>query len=146
MSHINDNLKNINERSDTIDIYNQDTESQNIDKSNNLNKSFVSKRILCELIKSDLEENDKNIANEISKKLDYLVDVILNECDHKVHYIQNFMCYIVEINSELIRLLPDYKNLKEDLNIRFIIPAKNFYNFAIEVYFSIDNLFNVNII
>jgi hypothetical protein len=111
---------------------------------NNLTtKSIVSKRILCELIKSDENENEKLALCEISKKLDLLLDVILNKCENKIHYIQLFMCFIVEINSELIRILPEYNNLNEDLNMRFIIPAKNIYNFALEVYFSIHDLYNV---
>jgi hypothetical protein len=114
------------------------------DKTSNTNIKHISKRILCELIKSDINVNEKEIANEISKKLDYLLDVILNKSENKIHYIQLFMCFIVEINSELIRILPEYKNIDENLNMRFIIIAKNIYNFSIEVYFSLNDLYNVS--
>jgi hypothetical protein len=114
------------------------------DKTNNSNIKHISKRILCELIKSDINESEKQTAYEISKKLDFLLDVILNRCENKIHYIQLFMCFIVEINSELIRILPEYNNLNQDLNMRFIITAKNIYNFAIEVYFSLHDLYNVS--
>ncbi len=103
----------------------------------------VSKRILCELIKTEIDDQEKEIAYEISKKLDFLIEMILNKCENKIHYIQLFMCFIVEINSELIRLLPQYQNMTDDLNIRFILPAKNIYNFALEVYFSLNDLYNV---
>ena len=110
------------------------------------NIKYITKRILCELIKTDIDENERQTAYEISKKLDNLIELILNKCDNKIHFIQLFMCFIVEINSELIRILPEYQNLSEDVNMRFIIPAKNIYNFALEVYFSIHDLFNVKLI
>jgi hypothetical protein len=108
-----------------------------------MSKSFVSKRILCELLKSDTDEKEKEKVLEISKKLDFLIDIILNKGDNKIHYINGFMCYIVEINTELIKILPEYSDLQEDLHLRFIIPAKNIYNFAMEVYFSIHDLYQV---
>ena len=103
----------------------------------------ISKRILCELIKSDIDDKEKEVAYEISKKLDFLVEMILNKCENKIHYIQFFMCFIVEINSELIRMLPQYQDLSDDFNLRFIITAKNLYNFALEIYFSLNDLYNV---
>lgn len=104
----------------------------------------ISKRILCELVKSEIDDKEKEVAYEISKKLDFLIEMILNKCENKIHYIQKFMCFIVEINSELIRMLPQYQDLKEDLNLRFIITSKNIYNFALEIYFSLNDLFNVH--
>jgi hypothetical protein len=104
---------------------------------------LISKRLLCELSKSEEDESERKIVFEISKKLDFLIEIILNKYDNKIHYIQNFMCYIVEINSEIIRLLPEFENLKSDINLRFIITAKNIYNYALEVYFSLHDLYNV---
>lgn len=109
----------------------------------NSNKSFISKRILCELLKSDVDEREKAIANDASQKFDFLIDIILNRGENKIHFINQFMCYIVEINSELIKILPEYKDSSEDINLRFIIPAKNIYNYAVEVYFSIHDLYQV---
>lgn len=95
------------------------------------------------MIKSDVDENEKNIIYEISKKLDYLIEMILNKCENKFYYVQMFICYIVEINSELIKLLPEFRNFKHDINLRYIISAKNIYNYAIEIYFSLQDLHNV---
>jgi len=104
---------------------------------------MISKRILCELIKSDVDENEKNIVYEISTKLDYLIEIILNKSENKTYFIQMFICYIVEINSELIKLLPEFSHFNHDINLRYIISAKNIYNFAMEVYFSLYDLYNV---
>ncbi len=119
------------------------TSNSNLKKQSR--KSIVSKRILCELVKSDITAEEKTTANEISQRLEFFIDLILNKCNNKIHFIQYFMCYIVEINSELIRMIPEYKDLSHNLNLRFIMPAKNLYNFAIEVYFSLHDLYNVRL-
>jgi hypothetical protein len=106
-------------------------------------RNLFSKRILCELIKSEKNEEENLKVIQISNKLSNFIDVILNKSQNKFHFIQDFLCYIVEINSELIRILPEYQDLKEDINIRYIIPAKNVYNFAIEIYFALYDLYNV---
>jgi len=95
------------------------------------------------LIRSQITDNEQNTAKEISHKLEFLIDLILNKCENKIHFIQLFMCNIVEINSDLIRMIPEYKDLSEDMNLRFIMPSKNIYNYAVEVYFSIHDLYNV---
>ena len=96
-----------------------------------------------ELIKSNVVESEQNIIYEISNKLDQFVEIILNKCENKIYYINMFCCYIVEINSDMIKLLPEFSNLNNDINLRYIILAKNIYNYAIEVYFSIHDLYNV---
>jgi hypothetical protein len=147
----NPNFQEYNIMTPVIEHDNSGTNSVNNCSLNNdinmntPNKSIISKRILCELIKSDTSEREQEIVYQISKKLDFLIDVILNKCENKIHFIQLFMCFIVEINSELIRMIPEYTNMTDNLNIRFIMPAKNIYNFAIEVYFSIYDLYNVRI-
>ena len=95
------------------------------------------------MIRSQITDNEQNTAKEISHKLEFLIDLILNKCENKIHFIQLFMCNIVEINSDLIRMIPEYKDLSEDMNLRFIMPSKNIYNYAVEVYFSIHDLYNV---
>ena len=117
-----------------------------LNTSNNSNgNKLISKRIFSELTKCDINESQQQMINELSYKLDYLVDVILNKCENKFHCVQLFICNIVEINSELIRILPEYKNFTDDINLRFIIPSKNIYNFAIEIYFSLNDLYNIDI-
>jgi len=108
----------------------------------NPRKTF-SKRIFCELIKSDSNQKEEEIICDIGQKLNDLIEMILNNSENKIYFVQMFICYIVEINSELIRLLPEFKDINDDIYIRYIISAKNIYNYAIEVYFSINDMYNV---
>ena len=110
----------------------------------NCSGKFFSQRIYSELTKVDIDSDQKQMVTEMSYKLDGLIDVILNKCENKLHPINLFICNIVEINDELIRLLPEYKDV-HDVNLRFIMPAKNIYNFAIEIYFSINDLYNIDL-
>jgi hypothetical protein len=126
-----------------------DIEHQNanvsIDTINtNFSRNIYSKRILCELIKSETNEEENIKITEISNKFSFFIEVILNKSQNKFHFIQDLLCYIVEINSELIKILPEYNDLNEEINLRYIIPAKNVYNFALEIYFVLYDLYNVN--
>ncbi len=101
------------------------------------------KRILCELIKSEDNKKEEKIITEIGQNLDILVDMILNKSENKINYIQSFICNIIEINTELIKMLPNFENLKDDIFIRYILSSKQIYNLALEIYFSINDLYNV---
>jgi hypothetical protein len=143
INQLNDENNNINCNNNLNRNISISVSTQNSKRKKTNTKSFVSKRILCELIKSDISEKEKSTAKEISHKLEFLIDLILNKSQYKIHFIQLFMCNIVEINSELIRMIPEYSDMTENLNLRFIMPAKNIYNYAVEVYFSINDLYNV---
>lgn len=104
-----------------------------------------SKRILCELIKSECEDWEKEKITEIANKVNPILDLILNKNKGKINVMQNFITYIIEVDSELIKTLPEYENLEDEIFLRFIITAKNLYNYAFEVYFSLYDLFNVRI-
>jgi len=71
--------------------------------------------------------------------------MILNQTKNKFYCIQDFLCYIVEINSELIRIFPEYKELNDDINLRFIVIAKNVYNLAFEIYFTLHDLYKIEL-
>jgi len=79
------------------------------------------------------------------KKVSHLVDMILNQTQNKFHYIQDFLCFIVEINSELIRIFPEYAGLADDINLRFIVIARNVYNLAFEIYFALHDLYKISV-
>lgn len=108
-----------------------------------VNKTY-SKRIICELVKSENNKTENELAIEISEKVNNLVDMILNHSQNKFYCIKEFLCYIVEINSDLIRIFPEYKDLKDDMNLRFIVISKNVYNLAFEIYFTLHDLYKVN--
>jgi hypothetical protein len=95
------------------------------------------------LIKSEENKQEEQIFAEIGQNLDSLVDMILNKSDNKISYIQSSICNIVEINTELIKMLPDFENLKDDIFIRYIVSSKQIYNLAVEIYFSINDMVNV---
>ncbi len=108
-----------------------------------LENKVYSKRILCELVKTENDNIENMMVMDISHKVSNLVDMILNQSQNKFYCIQDFLCYIVEINSELIRIFPEYKDLKDDTNLRFIVTAKNVYNLAFEIYFTLHDLYKV---
>jgi hypothetical protein len=159
--HLNKNNKQLidlmdldkNEKN-TNNIINQSSNNNIINNNTNIttavntevNSQVVSKRILCELVKFETSEEENLRITEISSKFDHFTSVILNKSQNKYHFIQDFLCYIVEINSELIKVLPEYKDLTDNVNIRFIVPSKNLYNFALEIYFALYDLYNVTLI
>ena len=141
-----------------MDEKNKNNNDNNINKNENITKEsddiimenkkekIYSKRILCELVKSENNETENKLALEISEKVTHLFDMILNQSQNKFYCIQEFLCYIVEINSELIRIFPEYKDLSDDINLRFIITSKNIYNLAFEIYFTLHDLYKVCLI
>ena len=125
---------------DVESIYEKENKNGGIDDF-----KFIKKRILCELIKTESEECEKKEITEIANSLNPVLDIIINRNHAKVSHLQNFITYFVELHSDLVKTFPEYKDLKEDSTFRFIITAKNIYNFAFEVYFTLYDLYNVNI-
>jgi hypothetical protein len=95
-------------------------------------------------LKNDCDENQANYIKEMAGKFDRVIDIILNKFNTKHHFIQDFVCYIVELNKDIINLHPNYQNYKNDINLRFIITSKNIYYIAIEFYFILHDLYEVN--
>lgn len=122
-------------RSSSSDIKSIKQESANV----------YSKRLLCEIFKTDYNQVQMQCIVEMADKFDKMIDIILNKFNNNHHFIQEFICYIVEINNNIINLHPDYANFKEETNLRFIVTAKNIYNFAIELFYALHDLYNVRI-
>lgn len=111
------------------------------DNNSYISNTEYSKRVISELIKCEIDDDTRAKINEISQKVDELfLDVLLNQNDKNINLINSFVCYIIEINSAIIKLIPEYINLRDDLSLRFIVPAKNMYNKFFEIYFSIYDL------
>ena len=93
------------------------------------------------LINNEMEIEEENKINEISEKVfDLFLDVLIYYGERSINIIKPFICYIVEINSNIIKILPEYKNLEENLIIRFIVPAIEIYHRVFEIYASIYDL------
>jgi hypothetical protein len=110
------------------------------------NTSFYSKRLLSELTKCEIEEGMKKLIDDISTKIEdnYLDNLINNQKNCYLTTISYFLCYIIEITSDMIREIPEFKNIKEDITLRFMVTAKNIYLKASEVYFSLFDLSYTN--
>ena len=120
-------------------IQEQSKKDAEIKKKDN---TLYSKRLLSELIRCEVEPNMENLIKEISSKIDEtMLDKMINsKTNCTINLIQCFICYNVEINSDIIKSIPEYANLKEDITMKFIVPAKDIYNRFVEIYFSLYDL------
>lgn len=109
--------------------------------------NICKKPVLCEMTQVQVNETELQYLQDITFKAEYLTDLILDREDSntKVQFIRNFLCFIVEINSDLISLFPEFENVPENMNLRVIIAARNIYLVALEVYFSLNDLYDINI-
>lgn len=143
----NSNNSNNNSLSTSFKKNSEEEKEFNFTQIQNLSigqeNQIIKKRLLCELIKSEENLQEEKTFEEIGQNIDPLIDLILNKSENKINYIQSFICNIVEINTELIKLLPSFENLKDDVFIRYIISSKQIYNLAVEIYFSINDIYNV---
>lgn len=106
------------------------------------NVSFYSKRILSEITKCEVDEKFKMEIDEISQKVDELIlDVLINQKENtSINIISAFICYIVEVPANIIKIIPEFSEMEHDLTLRFIVTAKNIYNRVMEIYLSIFDL------
>jgi len=121
------------------------TSNDEFDKNNTSTTNEFSKRILCELLKTEYNEEQIKFIMDMANKFNKIIDIIINKFKNKHHFIQDFICYIVEINNELINLHPEYTDFKEETHLRFILTAKNIYNFAIELFYALNDLYNIDL-
>ena len=110
------------------------------------NYSFYSKRLLSELTKCEVSPQIQNLIDEISNKIEenYLDSLINNQYNCSINQIHPFLCYICEITPDFIRNIPEYKDIKYDLTLKFIVPAINIYYSILEIYFSLCDLTYTN--
>ena len=94
------------------------------------NVSFYSKRILSEITKCEVDEKFKMEIDEVSQKVDELIlDVLINQKENtSINIISAFICYIVEVPANIIKIIPEFSEMEHDLTLRFIVNAKNIYN------------------
>ena len=134
-----DNNSKVKNDSDSMQI---DDNSYSTASNTDENVSFYSKRILSELTKCEVDDSLKGQIDAISQKVDeQILDVMINQKENtSINMISFFICYIVEIPSNIIKIIPEYKDITYDLTLRFIVSAKNIYNRVMEIYLSIIDL------
>jgi len=120
--------------------------SSNHSNSDTNNTSFYSKRLLSELTKCEIKEEMKKLIDDISAKIEdnYLDNLLNTKKNCYLTTVSYFLCYLIEINSDMIREIPEFKNIKEDITLRFMVTAKNIYHISYEIYFSLFDLSYTN--
>lgn len=135
---LQNNQKEINKNEKYENIKNE--------KENNLNHSYYSKRVLSELVKCETDSKTLNLINQLGKKIDEIyLDKLLNSKYKMTTLMGNFICYIVEFNSDMIKSFLGYEKIPKDLCLRFIVPAKELYHFILELFTLLTGLSYTNI-
>ena len=136
----NPGIININSISNTTPGSGYDNETISSTNSSLGDNQIFSKRILCELVKSNLDESTAQIIQAVSSCIDisYFDSMLMQKKNDDLELINPFICYIIELNSSVFN--STFHNLPGDFIFRFIFPAKNIYVHALEIYFSIHDL------
>ena len=124
------------------DIQMNNDDSSTLSNTSSENKVVYSKLIFGQLSKCEVSENIKSEIDSISQRVDEsILDVLINQNKNcSVSVIGSFICYLVEITENIIKLIPEFSHLKEKVTLRFIVSAKNIYNKVLEIYFSLSDL------
>ena len=156
-SNNSNNLGNLNNTNSTINniglndslslpLFNNFDSFLNSENNNKINNNIYSKRIVSELIKSEVDNKTMEIIEEVSKIIDekYL-DKFLNNPSKIVTMIQYFCCYIVEFTPDMLtNICPQYKDVLKNFGIKFIVLAKELYNTTMEIFSTIYDLSYTN--
>ena len=130
----------------SLPLFNNFDSFLNSENNNKINNNIYSKRIVSELIKSEVDNKTMEIIEEVSKIIDekYL-DKFLNNPSKIVTMIQYFCCYIVEFTPDMLtNICPQYKDVLKNFGIKFIVLAKELYNTTMEIFSTIYDLSYTN--
>ena len=130
----------------SLPLFNNFDSFLNSENNNKINNNIYSKRIVSELIKSEVDNKTMEIIEEVSKIIDekYL-DKFLNNPSKIVILIQYFCCYIVEFTPDMLtNICPQYKDVLKNFGIKFIVLAKELYNTTMEIFSTIYDLSYTN--
>ena len=142
---INDNINNNNNNNNNVindmNINNNNNFPQNFN-SNLLGTQTFTKRIFSFMVKSNLDNPNQEYIEKLSKIIEekYLDYNINNSIKSKKTFIGNFLCYIYQFNSDMIKKIDGYENVPDELNLVYIVPAKEMYNNFFEIFFTLSNL------
>ena len=123
-------------------------------KPNNQNNIIInnsqdkySHRVMDELITNKIDDKTMEIITQVAKKIDeeYL-DFLLNNSTKPILIFQYFSCYIATFTPKMLQNIdPINAKILENINIKFIILARESYNIAMELFCSIYDLTATNL-
>ena len=149
------NQNNINE----IKMNKQEFVNSNINENKNLFKpniiintplnknNMYSHRLIDELIKNKIDDNTMEKIIQVAKKIDenYL-DFILNNSNKPILFFDYFACYVATFTPKMLQDIdPETAKNLGNVNIKFIILAKELYNSSMELFCSIYDLTSTNL-
>lgn len=148
MNTINQITKNyLDEQNSNSNIFNNDS-NMNIDNESSeegQNCSIYSKRVMSELVKYEPDNVSLDHIKKISQIIDEkFLDKELNE-KKTLHVVGSFVCYLVDFCSDFIKTIPGCENAPNDLTLEFIVPVKELYNLVMEIFFSISDLYFIDL-
>ena len=113
-----------------------------------LNKNnMYSHRLIDELIKNKIDDNTMEKIIQVAKKIDenYL-DFILNNSNKPILFFDYFACYVATFTPKMLQDIdPETAKNLGNVNIKFIILAKELYNSSMELFCSIYDLTSTNL-
>ena len=152
-----DNFKN---NMDFISNINNNNQNNNYNQSKSIFKPYnivlnplqnknnmYSHRLIDELIKNKIDDKTMEIIINVAKKIDekYL-DYILNNSPKPILILDYFSCYVASFTPKMLQDIdPENAQSLGNVNIKFLILAKELYNTAMELFCSIYDLTSTNI-
>ena len=109
--------------------------------------NMYSHRLIDELIKNKIDDKTMEIIINVAKKIDekYL-DYILNNSPKPILILDYFSCYVASFTPKMLQDIdPENAQSLGNVNIKFLILAKELYNTAMELFCSIYDLTSTNI-
>lgn len=113
----------------------------------NNSQDKYSHRVMDELITNKIDDKTMEIITQVAKKIDeeYL-DFLLNNSTKPILIFQYFSCYIATFTPKMLQNIdPNNAKILENINIKFIILARESYNIAMELFCSIYDLTSTDI-
>ena len=101
----------------------------------NNSQDKYSHRVMDELITNKIDDKTMEIITQVAKKIDeeYL-DFLLNNSTKPILIFQYFSCYIATFTPKMLQNIdPNNAKILENINIKFIILARESYNIAMEL-------------
>ena len=145
LNTINNITKEYLDEKNNTNIFNaNNTNCEELSSELTKDTSIYSKRVLSELVKYEADNVSKDYIMKLSEIIDenYL-DEKLNE-DKNFNVFGHFVCYQIDFTTNFIKRIPGYENITNEMTFEYIVPVKELYNLVMEVFFSISDLYFMN--